>query len=189
MRTAFSTALKWGWVAVVMLVMAWPAQGQTYQLATGAKVQFAVGFMFGTTTGVFEQVSGTAQIEGGQLRSVNAQVVCESVNSQRGDRDDHLRTDHFFDCDKFPTLNFESTKVHIMGSGTYRVTGNLTMRGISHEVLLEGTLLASGNGYTFSATGVVDRQKWQISWNQSASGRDLLIKDEVTLTLEGTLNR
>lgn len=162
----------------------------TYSVKPGeSTVRFEVGFMFGSVAGVFHEVTGSAVVNGGKLQAVSAEIHCASVDTQREVRDEHLRSDHFFDCEKHPLLRFVSTDIEKLADNDYRVKGNLTLRGINQEVTLKGIMTAAANGkdYAFQAGTEVDRQAWKISWNQTTRGRDVLIQDNVALEVKGVL--
>lgn len=177
-----------GAVLATALLSAAPAAAAEYTLAKDASVGFRVGFIFGTVVGEFRRFTGRATFAGGTLTGVRAEIACASIDTQRQRRDDHLRSEHFFWCDRHATLRFASTSVRRSGAGGYRIVGDLTMRGATHPVELSGTLVPQGAGYRFAAKAVVDRQKWGITWNKSRGGRDLFINDKVTLQFSGALS-
>jgi polyisoprenoid-binding protein YceI len=179
-----------GLVLASVLVLARAAGAQDYVVDPAvSKVGFSVGFLFGTVHGRFEAFEGRATLHGGQLASVRAVVRSASINTNNGRRDRHLRSDHFFDADKFPAIEFRSTMVEQASEARLRLKGLLTIRGVTREVALEGELRPKGDGtrYAFRAEATVNRQDWGISWNQHADGMDLLIRDQVHLVLEGEL--
>ena len=191
-----STALLGALLALLMMGLPLPGapslQAAPYTLDPAqTTVQFHVEFLaFRSVTGTFHTVQGSAEISDGRLQAVEATIQTTSVDTGKGNRDEHLRTDHFFDTAAHPTIAFQSTQVNPLGNDRYRVTGDLTIRGITKQVDLEGHLKPSTAGagpqrYLFEAEGLINRHDWQVSWNQHASGRDLAIGDEVRLELKG----
>lgn len=182
--------MRWcGWIVLAALV--WPgtlwAESYTIDPAK-SRVGFSVGFTFGTVRGAFEQLQGQAELDHGHLHSVTGTARAESINTNNSRRDVHLRSSHFFHASKYPEIEFRSTSVEPAADGTYLVKGGLTMRGVTHEVSLTGTLQpADMDRYAFKAAGKVDRKDWGIVWNQHADGMDLFIQDEVSITLQGDL--
>jgi polyisoprenoid-binding protein YceI len=180
-------------MGMLLAALLWPVTGwaESYTIDTAkSRVGFSVGFTFGTARGVFEQFQGQAELDQGRLVSVTGTARAESLNTNNTRRDKHLRSDHFFWVSKFPEIAFHTTAVQAGGDGAYEVKGDLTMRGITHEVLLSGTLEPSAEGrYAFRAAGKVNRKDWGIVWNQHADGFDLFIKDEVGIALEGELTK
>ena len=128
-----------------VLMLAQSARAQDFVVDPAAsKVRFSVGFLFGTAHGRFEAFEGRATLSGGQLVSVQAKVQATSIHTNNGRRDRHLRSDHFFDAEKFPTIEFRSTAVEKVSETGLRVKGLLTIRGVAREVVLEGELRPQG---------------------------------------------
>lgn len=175
-------------VAAAFLCAVGFGQAAEYTVDPAAtEVGFSVGFLFGTVNGRFQKVEGQAVVTDGKLQSVKAVMQAESVYTGNGTRDKHLRSDHFFDAPKFPTVEFQSTSITDGADGALRVKGMLTMRGISREIELVGNLAPEGDRYVFQAEGQVIRHDWKVSWNQHTDGRDLTIKDQVKLVIKGQL--
>jgi polyisoprenoid-binding protein YceI len=124
--------------------------------------------------------------------SFRAQVA--SIDTGNADRDKHLKSADFFDAQKFPTLEFESTKIVKAGKG-YKVTGNLTMRGVTKSVTLDAQLsgaVTSPWGKQVRAaklTGKVDRNAFGVSWNKALDKGGVVVGDEVTIEVKLELNK
>jgi polyisoprenoid-binding protein YceI len=177
-----------GLVLATLLSLVQTVRAQDYVVDPAvSKVGFSVQFMFGTVYGRFEAFEGRAAVSGGQLVSVQATVQTVSISTNNGRRDGHLRSDHFFNAEKFPTIEFRSVAVEKVSEAGLRVRGRLTMRGVTRDVVLEGELQPKGGRYAFHAEARVNRHDWGISWNQHADGMDLLIRDQVQLVLHGEL--
>ncbi len=161
-----------------------------YQLdVVHSTVGFAVKHMlFDTVRGKFNDVRATAEIDEqtGSLSSVNAEISVASVDTDNAKRDGHLRSDDFFNAERYPTITFESTSIEPEGNGNYRVDGILTIRDVSKPITLEGKLLGKMPGrVAFEAAGQINRQDFNVTWNkalQSAGG--LMVSDEVDLNIE-----
>ncbi|MEC7193564.1 MAG: YceI family protein, partial [SAR324 cluster bacterium] len=155
-------------------------------------VGFAVKHMlFSTVRGKFNDVRATAEIDEqtGSLSSVNAEISVASVDTDNAKRDGHLRSDDFFNAERYPTITFESTSIAPGANGNYRVDGILTIRDVSKPITLEGKLLGKMPGrVAFEAAGQINRQDFNVTWNkalQSAGG--LMVSDEVDLNIEVAL--
>ena len=143
--------------------------------------------------GTFTDMTGTVTIpEGGGLAEMQtaATVQVASVDTRNGDRDAHLQTADFFDAAQFPTLAFRSTRVEALGGGRFRLTGDLTMHGVTKPVTLEGEYAgAATDGYGnrkvgFSAEGTITRSEWGLTWNQAIEAGGVVVSDEVELRLD-----
>src|SRR5204863_9153690 len=93
--------------------------------------------MFTTVRGRFKVLSGQLHIDEQNLMnsSVDAKVDVESIDTGDPNRDAHLRSPDFFDAEKYPTLNFKSTKIEHVHGNDYNVTGDFTMHGVTHPVV------------------------------------------------------
>jgi polyisoprenoid-binding protein YceI len=116
------------------------AQTQTWYLDPNhSAAQFAVRHMgISTVRGAFTKISGTV-VDSPDLgkASVNVTIDAGSVDTRVEMRDKDLRSDHFFDVAKYPTITFQSKKVESAGAGKLKVTGDLTMHGVTKEAVLD----------------------------------------------------
>src|SRR5260221_3423142 len=98
--------------------------------------QFAVRHLaISTVRGAFTKVSGAVQLDDKDISksTVDVTIDAASVDTRVPDRDKDLRSDHFFDVEKYPTLSFKSTKVEQVEAGKLKVTGDLTIHGVRSE--------------------------------------------------------
>ena len=116
------------------------AQTQTWYLdPPHSAAQFSVRHMgISTVRGTFTKVEGVV-VDSPDLSkaSVNVTIDASSVDSRVQRRDDDLRSDHFFDVAKYPTITFNSKKVEAAGPGKLKVTGDLTIHGVTKEAVLD----------------------------------------------------
>ena len=117
------------------------AQTETWQLDPAhSAAQFAVRHMgISTVRGTFNKVSGTVQYDPADpaKTSIEATIDAASVDSRVEMRDNDLRGARFFDVAKYPTITFKSKRVESVGTGKLKVTGDLTMHGVTKEVVLD----------------------------------------------------
>jgi polyisoprenoid-binding protein YceI len=116
------------------------AQTETWYLdPPHSSAQFAVRHMgISTVRGAFTKVGGVV-VDSPDLSkaSVNVTIDASSIDTRVQRRDDDLRSDHFFDVAKYPTITFQSKRVESAGTGKLKVTGDLTMHGVTKEVVLD----------------------------------------------------
>ena len=144
------------------------------------------------TRGRFTKWSGELQFDADQPRASSVQVTIDpaSIDTADAQRDAHLRSADFFDVEKFPTASFRSTKIEEVESGVYRVTGDLTVHGVTKSVVLdivyEGTGKDPWGGERagFSGSTSIDRKDFGLRWNQALETGGVLVGDKVELTLE-----
>jgi polyisoprenoid-binding protein YceI len=140
--------------------------------------------------GRFPDVSGTITIDDDPARS-HVEVVMDvaTLDTGNADRDNHLRGADFFEADRYPTITFRSTKVEEGRSGTWNVTGDLTVRDVTRPVTLEVDFDgASASPFgderiAFSAATEVDREDWGLTWNVALETGGVLVGKKVRIEL------
>ena len=158
---------------------------------------FSVRHMMVTNVrGEFDKVSGSVSLddEHPEKSSVQVTIDVNSINTRNEQRDNHLKSADFFDAANHPQLTFESTKVQKAGAGHFKVTGNLTMRGVTKSVVLdvEGPTAAIKNpwGKTVrgvSVSGKLNRKDWGLNWNTALETGGVVVGEEVKLQIDAEL--
>jgi polyisoprenoid-binding protein YceI len=121
--------------------------------------------------------------------TVDVTIDATSIETHEPKRDAHLRSPDFFDVEKFPTLSFKSKKV-TESAGGLAVRGDLTLHGVTKEVLLEVESLGQtkdpwgGERAGFSAKTSVDRKDFGLGWNQVLEAGGVLVGEKIEITLE-----
>jgi polyisoprenoid-binding protein YceI len=167
----------------------------TYQIDTGhSSANFTVKHMMVTNVrGSFSGVTGQVVYDAKNVAAskVEATINADTVNTNQAKRDAHLKTPDFFDVVKFPTIQFVSTKVEPAGQSKFKVTGNLTMHGVTKPVVLmvEGPAPevkdASGGFRTgASATTKISRKEFGLTWNKMLEAGGVTVSDEVAIELD-----
>jgi polyisoprenoid-binding protein YceI len=140
--------------------------------------------------GRFPEVSGIVTIDDEPERShVEVQLEVASLDTGNVDRDAHLRSADFFDADQHPTITFRSSNVEAIASGTWAVTGDLTVRDVTRPITLQVDFdgaNASPMGderVAFSAAADVDREDWGLTWNVALESGGLLVGKKVRIEL------
>jgi len=120
---------------------------------------------------------------------IQAIVKTASINTDVEQRDRHLRTDDFFNAEKFPTMTFKSTSIEKTGEGKYKITGDLTIRDVTRSVELDtkfnGTIVdPRGNTREgFKATTTINRFDFGVKWDMATETGGLVAGKEVEITL------
>jgi len=140
--------------------------------------------------GRFADVSGTITIDDEPERShVEVEVKVASLDTGNGDRDGHLRSPDFLNVDQYPIITFRSTKVEAARSGTWAVSGDLTVRDVTRPITLEVDLDGAGASPTgdervaFSAATDFDREDWGLTWNMALETGGVLVGKKVRIEL------
>ena len=124
--------------------------------------------------------------------SVALTIDAASIRTNNPDRDAHLTSADFFDVERYPTITFESTGVADVGDNRYRVTGDLTITGITRPVDLDLTYQGSCvDPYRqirvgFEGSGSLKRSDFGLTWNVALESGGLVLSDRIDLELDGS---
>jgi polyisoprenoid-binding protein YceI len=152
--------------------------------------------MISNVRGEFTKLTGSAQINPADPAKSTVEVTIQagSLNTREPQRDEHLRSPDFFDVANFPTLTFRSKRVEPLEAETFKVTGDLTIRGVTKQVTfdVEGPTPSVkdpwGNiraGVTASAK--VNRKDFGLVWNALTEAGGVVVGDEVKITIDAEL--
>jgi polyisoprenoid-binding protein YceI len=184
-------------VTTLAAVLSLPASAasSTWQIDPNhSAAQFAVRHLgISTVRGAFTKVSGTVQFDDKDISKSSVEVTIDaaSVDTRVPDRDKDLRSDHFFEVEKYPTLTFKSTKVEQVEAGKLKVTGDLTIHGVTKQVVLDvegptapvkdpwGNQRAAAN-----ATTKINRQDFGVKWNAKMDNGGWVVGDDVAITID-----
>ncbi len=159
-----------------------------------SNAQFAVRhLMVSTVRGQLGKVSGTVNLDENDLTrsTVEAAIDANGIDTREAKRDDHLRSPDFLDTAKYPTVTFKSKKVERTSGDTYKVTGDLTLRGVTREVVLNvdgsPTPMKDPMGNTKLggvAKTTLNRKDFGINWSKSLDGGGVVVGDDVDVTID-----
>jgi polyisoprenoid-binding protein YceI len=170
------------------------AEAQTWQIdANHTAAQFSVKHLgISTVRGQFEKTTGTVTFDPSDptKTSIEATIDAKTVNTRVQMRDDDLRSPHFFEVEKYPTIRFKSTRAESAGPGKLKVTGDLTIHGVTKQVVLDVDASSKpitdpmGKGLRMgaSATTKVDRRDFGITYMQGMVGDEIQIALDVEMT-------
>jgi len=159
---------------------------------THSIVEFAVKHLVVTTVkGRFRELEGTLAIDEGhpENSSVWAAVDVASIDTAVADRDAHLRSDDFFNAEKYPKITFRSTRVERVDDTRFKLVGDLTIRDVTREVVLDGEYEGQvddpwGNRRAgFTATTQISRRDFNVKWNELIEAGGAVVGDNVKITL------
>jgi polyisoprenoid-binding protein YceI len=162
-------------------------------------VQFKVRhLMIASVRGGFEKVTGKIVYDEADVTKSTADITIDaaSINTRVAKRDEHLRSPDFLDAAKFPAISFTSKRIEKTGTGTLKMTGDLTIRGVTKEVVLtvEGPTPAikdlQGNARVGGqATAKISRKDFGLVWNQTLETGGVAVGDEVEITIDVEIYR
>jgi polyisoprenoid-binding protein YceI len=142
--------------------------------------------------GGFDDFAGTFTIDGDEPSNSSAELTIEaaSIDTRNADRDAHLQSNDFFAMEQYPQLHFASTAIEQVSGTDYRVTGDLTLRGVTKPVTIDLEYTGAavdpwGNlRVGFEGSIKVNRKDWGLNWNTALEAGGVLVSEKVTLEFE-----
>ena len=157
---------------------------------THSEVHFKVKHLvISTVTGAFKSFSGKATSTSGEFENakVNFSIDVDSIDTNQPQRDGHLKSADFFETDKYPTIDFESTSFTKVKGDDYKLTGNLTMHGVTKPVELDveyGGTDKDGYGnvkHGFEVSGKINRKEFGLTYNSITEAGGLALGEDIKL--------
>lgn len=170
------------------------AHADTWQIDPAhTNVEFTVRhMMISNVKGQFQKTAGTITVNGSDAASaqIDATIDASSVDTRVERRDMHLKSPDFLDVAKYPTITFKSTKVEADGPNKWKVTGDLTLHGVTKPVVVDvessGAPVSMG-GKTHagaSATTKIKRSDFGLTWNKALEAGGVMVGDEVAISID-----
>lgn len=154
-----------------------------------SSVGFEVRHMgIATVRGAFRRFQGTIDATSEQP-VLNGTVEVASVDTGDENRDGHLTAPDFFDAEQYPEITFHTTSIDEAGAGKVQLNGEITIKGVTQPLELTGTAAEGGadpwgnERVGFEVEGVIDRRKFDLTWNQTLPNGNLLVSNEVKLLI------
>ena len=175
-----------------------PAATSTWQIdPMHSAAQFSVRHLaISSVRGGFSNVKGTVSFDDKDVSksTVDVTIDVSTVDTREPDRDKDLRSDKFFDVAQYPTMTFKSKKVEQVAAGKLKVTGDLTIRGVTKEVVLdvEGPTAPVKDPWgnqraAVNATTKINRQDFGVKWNATMDNGGVVVGDEVSITIDAEM--
>ena len=148
--------------------------------------------------GEFQRVSGKVRYDRKNPGAATADIVidADSINTRNARRDNHLRTDDFLLVEKHPSITFKSKSVKNAGADGLDLVGDLTIRGVTKEVVLKVADISgevtTGRGTVkmgASATTRINRKEFGVKYNRLLEAGGLVVGNEVRITIDVELNK
>jgi polyisoprenoid-binding protein YceI len=159
-----------------------------------SSAQFSVRHMaISTVRGAFSKVAGSVVFDDKDVSKSTVEVTIDanSVDTRVPDRDNDLRSEKFFDVAHYPSITFKSRKVEQLAPGRLKVTGDLTIRGTTKEVVLdvEGPTAPVKDPWgntrnAATATTKINRQDFGVKWNATLDNGGVVVGDDVSIVID-----
>lgn len=163
--------------------------------ASHSTVEFAVRhMMISTVKGHFAKIEGFVEAvdiqDLTQGATIEARIDAASVDTREPQRDEHLRGPEFFDVANHPTIEFRSRRIEKVADGQYKVTGDLTIRGVTREATWDLSFEGSGQDpwgnqrAAFHGETQVNRKDFGLEWNMLLETGGVLVGDQVRVSVD-----
>jgi polyisoprenoid-binding protein YceI len=152
--------------------------------------------MISNVRGEFTKLTGSARINPADPAKSTVEVTIEaaSLNTREPQRDEHLRSADFFDVANYPTLTFRSKRIEALGPENFKLTGDLTIRGVTKEVAfdVEGPTASVKDPWGNIRAGInastkINRKDFGVAFNALTETGGVVVGDEVKITIEAEL--
>jgi polyisoprenoid-binding protein YceI len=156
-------------------------------------IEFAIRhLMISTVKGRFTDVKGTVKSDDLDPAKGDVDITIDvaSIDTREAQRDAHLRSADFFNADKFPTITFKSRRIQNRNGDSFKLVGDLTIRGVTREVVLDVTSEGrakdpwGGERAGFTASGKINRSDFGLTWNQALETGGVLVGDDVKISID-----
>jgi polyisoprenoid-binding protein YceI len=142
--------------------------------------------------GAFNDFAGTGHFDAAEPSnsSLSITIQATSIDTRNADRDNHLRSNDFFDMETYPEITYTSTSVEAVDATTYRVTGDLAIKGVTKPVTIDfeftGAAVDPYGNHRIGLEGTVavNRKDWGVNWNAALEAGGVLVSENVTLEFE-----
>ncbi len=160
---------------------------------THSEIGFKVKhMMFTNVSGKFNAFKATIENEDDNFETsiINFTAETSSIDTNNSDRDNHLRSDEFFDANNFPKLSFVSTSIKKINENIFVIFGDLTIKGVTRSIQLESEysgLMTDPWGNTkagLSIIGKINRKDFGLTWNAALETGGVLLGEEIKLHIE-----
>lgn len=172
------------------------AKAQNWELdSMHSNIKFSVKYLkLSDVDGRFTDFKATLSTKDGNFKDlkdakVTTEIAVKSINTDIAKRDEHLRSPDFFDEAKYPKITFVSTGIKALGDNNYEISGKLTMKNVTKDIVLKAQYLGldkDGYGMTramWHAEGMIKRYDYGIKFNKVTEAGSILISDEVKIGL------
>jgi polyisoprenoid-binding protein YceI len=159
---------------------------------THSEIYFKVKHLvIATVTGSFDKFEGSLETASDDFSNASIRFSADvnSINTNMSDRDNHLKSPDFFDAINHPAIDFRSNDFRKLSDSEYKLTGDITIRGITREIVLDvefGGIMNDPWGNVkagFELTGKLNRKDFGLNWNAVTEAGGIVVSDEVKLQM------
>lgn len=186
-------------MAVAAVILSTPASAQTWTLDPNhTRANFSARHMMVTTVrGDFHNITGTVEYDGKDVTKalIHVTIDTRTLDTKLEPRDAQLKDPDFLDVAKYPTMTFTSKRIEPPRGGVFRVVGDLTIRTVTREVVLEvegpSPVMTDRGTQVIGATATtkINRRDFGMTWNRALEAGGVLVGDEITIAIDIQMRR
>ncbi len=179
--------------ATALLVASSSLFAANYTVDTAhSHIGYSLKHMFTKSNGQFNEFEGTFAFDEKKdtLSDISFKIKAASINSSNQKRDEHLNSPDFFDTAKYPEITFKAATIQKTGKGAFKITGPLTIKGITKTVTFTAAYLGTGKNpwgmemSSFTANTEINRKDFGIVWNKALDTGGTILGEKVTIEVE-----
>lgn len=146
--------------------------------------------MISNVKGEFKNFEGLINGEDFTNATISAKIKAESIHTNDTERDNHLKSEDFFEVEKFPEITFKSTSLKKVSDDDYKLIGDITIKGITKEISLDtefGGFMKDPYGNEkagFSMNGKINRKDFGLNWNAALEAGGVLVGNDIKISAE-----
>ena len=157
-----------------------------------SEVQFKVKHLvISTVSGFFKSFEGTLETENDDFENANIYFALniDSIDTNQSQRDEHLKSPEFFDAGQFPQITFKSTSFKKTDDDEFKLTGDLTVKGITKTVSLDAEFGGSTDDFYgntkagFEVSGKINRKDFGLTWEGVTEAGSVVVGDDIKLLI------
>jgi polyisoprenoid-binding protein YceI len=157
-----------------------------------SEIQFKIKHLvISTVTGFFRTFEGEVITEGDDFENaqIDISIDVNSVDTNQGQRDEHLKSAEFFDAEKYPKITFKSSSLKKVSDEEYELTGDLTIKDTTRSVTLDVEFGGSANDFYgntkagFEVKGKISRKEFGLTWNGITEAGTIVAGDDIKLII------
>ncbi|WDF55032.1 YceI family protein [Mucilaginibacter sp. KACC 22063] len=173
------------YILITLMLAATVAFAQVKQTVTRSSVKYQIKNMGINTDGVFGEVAADIRFDDAHLNtsSIDASIDAASINSENNMRDNHLKSNDYFDVQKYPKITMKSVSFKRKSAGNYTGVFNVTIKDKTKSIEVPFTYTEKGEAAVFKGSFKINRQDFGVG------GKSLMLSNEATITIEVETNK
>lgn len=180
-------------ISLIILLFSQIAIASHYEVdPTHSNIGFTIRHFVSKVSGQFKDFKGTIDFDEKKLTALQGQLEIQATSIDTGNakRDEHLRSEDFFDVSKNPLITFKATAITATSKGKFKAVGDFTMHGVKQSITLNGEYLGRAKDFEgsyragFTLNGKIKRKDFKMVWNKILDAGNAVLGDDVDLQIQ-----